>query len=143
MMQARYKGKGAKFYAGKISAIHPDRDGKGCTFNIAYNDGDKEDGALPANVRRTGPAAVDHKAQNAAQSVAALLGSPRRAGVSDIDPMRPFSVPSPVAVDADGKPVAVGDAVEVRVSLGQTSRLVLYTLYSWFLCYLRLQSHVL
>ena len=92
--------------------IHPDLDGRGCTFGILYNDGDKEDGALPANVRRTGPAAVDNKATNAAQSVAALLGSPRRSGAGDV-PMRPSSVQTPVACDAEGKPLVVGDAVEV------------------------------
>jgi len=52
--EARYKGKGTKYYTGKISAVVPHRDGT-FTFNLAYDDGDKEEGALPVNVRRIGP----------------------------------------------------------------------------------------
>jgi len=56
-VEVRYKGKGTKYYPGKISAV---KEAAGVvTFSIAYDDGDKEDGALPANVRRVGGSSSD------------------------------------------------------------------------------------
>ena len=54
-IEARYKGKGSKYYAGKISAVTPGVGGAAASFSILYDDGDKEDGALSTNVRRVGP----------------------------------------------------------------------------------------
>ena len=46
-VEALYKGKGTKWFSGKISRVN--RDG---THDIRYDDGDSESGALKANVRR-------------------------------------------------------------------------------------------
>ena len=49
--ESRYKGKGAKYYPGKITAIKFNADGEP-SISIGYDDGDKEDGALCSNIRR-------------------------------------------------------------------------------------------
>ena len=50
---AKYKGRGTKFFPGKIAAVRLGEDGE-ARFSIHYDDGDTEDGALPASVRRVG-----------------------------------------------------------------------------------------
>jgi hypothetical protein len=46
-VEVLYKGKGTKWFSGKISRVN--RDG---TYDIRYDDGDSESGALKTNVRR-------------------------------------------------------------------------------------------
>ena len=46
-IECLYKGKGTKWFSGKISRVN--RDG---TYDIRYDDGDSESGALKMNVRR-------------------------------------------------------------------------------------------
>ena len=46
-VEVLYKGKGTKWFSGKISRVN--RDG---TYDIRYDDGDSESGALKVNVRR-------------------------------------------------------------------------------------------
>jgi hypothetical protein len=45
-VECLYKGKGTKWFSGKISRVN--RDG---TFDIKYDDGDSESGALVSNIR--------------------------------------------------------------------------------------------
>ena len=52
-VEALYKGKGTKWFSGKISRVN--RDG---TYDIRYDDGDSESGALKTNVRRHPDAAA-------------------------------------------------------------------------------------
>ena len=52
-VEVLYKGKGTKWFSGKISRVN--RDG---TFDIKYDDGDSEAGALKVNVRRHSEAAA-------------------------------------------------------------------------------------
>jgi hypothetical protein len=80
-LQALFNGHGTKYFRGKITSI--DAGNGSFTFGITYDDGDKENGALPANVRRLGSS------------------------------VRSTEVASTSAVDADGNLLAVGDAVEV------------------------------
>ena len=85
-VEVRYKGEGARYFPGKISAItHHDGTVK---FNIAYDDGDKEEGALPANVRFVRKEEAHRAGQDLSKSAK--------------------------AVDAENRPVAVGDRVEAR-----------------------------
>jgi len=114
-VEVRYKGKGLKFYAGKISAI---KEVAGTfTFSIAYDDGDKEDGALPANIRRVGGGA------SAQFSSAAVAPINKLDGFSVTNSYRPGSAlggsnsphrTNPQATDADGLTLAIGDNVEAR-----------------------------
>ena len=46
-VEVLYKGKGTKWFSGKISRVN--RDG---TYDIRYDDGDSESGALSSNVRK-------------------------------------------------------------------------------------------
>ena len=46
-IECLYKGKGTKWFSGKISRMN--RDG---TYDIRYDDGDSESGALKVNIRR-------------------------------------------------------------------------------------------
>ena len=46
-VEVLYKGKGTKWFSGKIGRVN--RDG---TYDIVYDDGDRESGALRANVRQ-------------------------------------------------------------------------------------------
>ncbi len=46
-IECLYKGKGTKWFPGKITRVN--RDG---TFDIRYDDGDSESGALKMNIRR-------------------------------------------------------------------------------------------
>ena len=52
-VEVLYKGKGTKWFSGKISRVN--RDG---TYDIRYDDGDSESGALKTNVRRHPDAAA-------------------------------------------------------------------------------------
>ena len=52
-VEVLYKGKGTKWFSGKISRVN--RDG---TYDIRYDDGDSESGALKVNVRRHPDAAA-------------------------------------------------------------------------------------
>jgi hypothetical protein len=52
-VEARYKGKGTRWYPGKIAAVR--RTGGMVVFDIAYDDGDSEQGATAANIRHTAP----------------------------------------------------------------------------------------
>ena len=56
-VEAKYKGRGSKFFAGRVSAVRV-VDGLPA-FNLLYDDGDKEEGARPENVRRVGPSKAD------------------------------------------------------------------------------------
>lgn len=58
-VEARYKGKGTKLYPGIVSALVPSPDGS-VSINIAYDDGDREEGAISANVRRVGESTSEH-----------------------------------------------------------------------------------
>ncbi|CAB1112242.1 unnamed protein product [Ectocarpus sp. CCAP 1310/34] len=53
-VEARYRGKGTRFYKGKISRVNSDQ-----TFDIAYNDGEKEVGIAAEHVRSLEPAMSD------------------------------------------------------------------------------------
>ena len=53
-IEAKFKGKGVRYFPGQVTAVNPHRDGS-FTFDLAYDDGDMEENALPANIRRTGP----------------------------------------------------------------------------------------
>ncbi len=46
-VEVLYKGKGTKWFSGKISRVN--RDG---TYDIRYDDGDSESGALSTNIRK-------------------------------------------------------------------------------------------
>lgn len=50
-VEARYKGKGTRYYAGRISSFEVDAAGV-ATYSITYDDGDSETGAMAVNVRR-------------------------------------------------------------------------------------------
>ena len=65
-VEVLYKGKGTKWFSGKIGRVN--RDG---TYDIAYDDGDRESGALRANVRRH-PDAPQHTRSAGSGMVAAL-----------------------------------------------------------------------
>eukprot|EP00903_Cladosiphon_okamuranus_P008645 g8289.t1 len=52
-VEARYRGKGTKFYKGKISRVNSDD-----TFDIVYDDGDKDIGIAPEHVNSLDPAAT-------------------------------------------------------------------------------------
>jgi len=52
-VEVLYKGKGTKWFSGKISRVN--RDG---TYDIRYDDGDSESGALKVNIRRHPDAAA-------------------------------------------------------------------------------------
>ncbi len=82
------------------------------TFAIAYNDGDKEDGTLPANVRRVGPSTSESvRAEEARMSGgAARPGSLRLDSSPHVSPSRG----SKPAIDAEGKALAVGDRIEAK-----------------------------
>ena len=58
-VEARYKGKGTKLYPGIVSALVPNPDGS-VSINIAYDDGDREEGAISPNVRRVGESTSEH-----------------------------------------------------------------------------------
>jgi hypothetical protein len=59
-VECRYKGKGSKYYPGKISqVVAPITAGMPFLFSIAYDDGDSESGALGANIRRVGASKAD------------------------------------------------------------------------------------
>ncbi|CAN0486446.1 unnamed protein product, partial [Ectocarpus sp. 12 AP-2014] len=53
-VEARYRGKGTRFYKGKISRVNSDQ-----TFDIAYDDGEKEIGIAAEHVRSLEPAMID------------------------------------------------------------------------------------
>ncbi|CBN78967.1 conserved unknown protein [Ectocarpus siliculosus] len=53
-VEARYRGKGTRFYKGKISRVNSDQ-----TFDIAYDDGEKEIGIASEHVRSLEPAMSD------------------------------------------------------------------------------------
>ncbi|CAN0564752.1 unnamed protein product, partial [Ectocarpus sp. 12 AP-2014] len=53
-VEARYRGKGTRFYKGKISRVNSDQ-----TFDIAYDDGEKEIGIAAEHVRSLEPAMSD------------------------------------------------------------------------------------
>ena len=50
-VEARYRGKGTRYFAGRISRVEVDAAGV-AKYTIAYDDGDRETGALAENVRR-------------------------------------------------------------------------------------------
>ncbi|CAM9249705.1 unnamed protein product, partial [Sphacelaria rigidula] len=50
-VEARYRGKGSKFFAGKIARVNSD-----ATFDIAYDDGDKDTGLVAEHIRSSEPA---------------------------------------------------------------------------------------
>ena len=52
-VEVLYKGKGTKWFSGKVSRVN--RDG---TYDIRYDDGDSESGALATNIRKHPDAAV-------------------------------------------------------------------------------------
>eukprot|EP00903_Cladosiphon_okamuranus_P006154 g6055.t1 len=62
-VEARYRGKGSKFYKGKISRVNSDD-----TLDIAYDDGDKEIGISPEHVNSLEPRASSSGSGNARRS---------------------------------------------------------------------------
>jgi hypothetical protein len=111
-VEALYKGKGTKFYAGKISSI---KESFGSyTFNVAYNDGDKEEGALPANVRKVGvsgtPKVTPAPFALAESALLANRRNPTTGGLSASGMASPHA-----AHDADGNTLVVGDKVRELV----------------------------
>ena len=60
-VEAKYKGRGTKYFPGKVSLVRV-ADGA-VLLNLLYDDGDKEEGALAANVRRVGGSRADERPQ--------------------------------------------------------------------------------
>ena len=58
-VEAKFKGKGTKFYPGTVTCVTPGGSSSSTSFTILYDDGDREEGALPANVRRVGESKGD------------------------------------------------------------------------------------
>jgi cytidine deaminase len=58
-VEAKYKGRGTKFFGGKVSLVRV-VDGA-VLLNLLYDDGDKEEGAVAANVRRLGGSRADEE----------------------------------------------------------------------------------
>ncbi|CAN0286754.1 unnamed protein product, partial [Ectocarpus fasciculatus] len=67
-VEARYRGKGTRFYKGKISRVNSDQ-----TFDIAYDDGEKEIGIAEEHVRSLEPAMSDGGSGTGRQMPATLL----------------------------------------------------------------------
>ena len=60
-VEAKYKGRGTKYFPGKVSLV---RVVEGAVLlNLLYDDGDKEEGAVAANVRRLGGSKADSLSQ--------------------------------------------------------------------------------
>ena len=53
-MEARYKGKGTRYYPDTIAMMREGAEGSSVLFGLLYDDGDKEEGALGINLRRVG-----------------------------------------------------------------------------------------
>jgi len=51
-VEARYKGKGTRYYPGTIATMREGAEGSSVLFRLLYDDGDKEEGALGINLRR-------------------------------------------------------------------------------------------
>ncbi|GBG28986.1 Cytidine deaminase [Hondaea fermentalgiana] len=86
-VEARYKG-GSKYYKGQISRVNADG-----SYNIDYDDGDKERRVIPSKVRKLGGGGV--------------RGGPRRGGRDDVD-----------TEDDAGGALRQGDRVEARYKGG-------------------------
>ncbi|CAM9102871.1 unnamed protein product, partial [Ectocarpus sp. 13 AM-2016] len=67
-VEARYRGEGTRFYKGKISRVNSDQ-----TFDIAYDDGEKEIGISAEHVRSLEPAKSDGGSGTRRQMPLALL----------------------------------------------------------------------
>ena len=99
------RSKGTKFFPGTITAIAPGTGGGSATCAILYDDGDREEGAVGANIRRVGPAVTakasdPESAKDPKPATAATAGS---------------SAPAePRAKDANGLTLVAGDKVEAR-----------------------------
>jgi len=50
-VEALYKGRGTKWHAGKVDRVVRGVGSASATYDVAYNDGDRERGALERNVR--------------------------------------------------------------------------------------------
>jgi hypothetical protein len=124
-IEARYKGKGSKRYPGKVAAVIPGVGGADATFNLAYDDGDSESGALGANVWRQGGSKAEEAVVVAAAVAAPAAAAPAPAQPAPADgPAPPAPAPAPAAPDADalgprgkdadGKVLVAGDRIEAR-----------------------------
>jgi len=83
-IEALYKGKGKKYYKGKVTRVN--RDG---TYDLEFDDGDKDLGALAKNMRRAGSATITAR-------------SPSRGGLASLEE---------VSGESDDA-FAVGDRIE-------------------------------
>ena len=93
--------KGAKFFPGTITAIAPAAGGGSATCSILYDDGDKEDGAVGANIRRLGPAAAKASEPESTKDTKPVATASSAAA-------------EPRAKDANGLTLVVGDKVEAK-----------------------------
>ncbi|CAN0116800.1 unnamed protein product, partial [Hapterophycus canaliculatus] len=68
-VEAKYRGKGTKFYKGKISRVNSDD-----TFDVAYDDGEKEIGIAAEHVRSLEPRSGAGKSRDGEKAAALLDG---------------------------------------------------------------------
>jgi hypothetical protein len=130
-VEAKYKGKGARYYKGKISTITESNGLK--VYGIAYDDGDKEEGAKSEHIRRIGETNAATVAPSTAPSSSVQSNTPAPVSVASVVETKPESVPSPAPAaptpiptvassidgkvtgfDMDGKILAEGDKVEAK-----------------------------
>ena len=69
-VEARYKGKGTRYYRGVLSSARVADDGA-VLFGVLYDDGDKEDSARGENIRRIGESLTDAEPPSVSGSGAA------------------------------------------------------------------------
>jgi hypothetical protein len=89
---------GAKFFPSRIEAVNEAQDGS-VTYDVKFDDGDRNRRALPENVRRMGAASASVTPDSAAASLTHRL-SRAQAG--------------------DGQTLAVGDRCECRFKVKRT-----------------------
>jgi hypothetical protein len=76
-IEAKYRGKGTRYWPGRVSAVRTASDGSGAVvMSIRYDDGDKEEGARSESIRRVGASSVpDSAAEPAAATQASGSGN--------------------------------------------------------------------
>jgi hypothetical protein len=106
-VEAKFKGKGTRFYPGKVTAVTAGVGGAAATMSILYDDGDKEDGAKSENVRRVGPSRCE--AALAAAPAAAPAATPA-AGAAAAPAADPAAAPAAAPAGADAAAPSAGGA---------------------------------
>ena len=114
--------KGTRYFPGAITAIAPGAGGGEATCSILYDDGDREEGAVGANIRRLGPAAAkaaeapSSGVGKAAEMSKGAWGEPANPtpSVSSSTAAGSSAAAEPRAKDANGLTLVVGDKVEAR-----------------------------